>query len=127
MGAVVEETWIVKLNVPATEGVPPKVPVLVRVKPGGAMPEMIVQTKDDGPVAAIGSWKKAFTTPNGRGEFVVIASCGWIRIESALDALEGGLLLSLTPTVKLNVPGVSGVPEIVPSAPMFKPEGNDPA
>jgi hypothetical protein len=56
----------------------------------------------------------------------VIATCGWIRIESALDALVAGLLLSLTPTVKLNVPGVSGVPEILPSAAMFKPPGNDP-
>jgi hypothetical protein len=57
----------------------------------------------------------------------VIATCGWIRIESALDALVAGLLLSLTPTVKLNVPGAFGVPEIVPSAAMLKPPGNDPA
>lgn len=56
----------------------------------------------------------------------MIATCGWIRIESDLDALLAGLLLSLTPTVKLNVPGVSGVPDIVPSGAMLKPEGNDP-
>jgi hypothetical protein len=54
-GMVVEEAWTVKLNVPATAGVPLRVPVDVRLRPGGAMPDIIVQPRGGGPVAAIGS------------------------------------------------------------------------
>ena len=52
---------------------------------------------------------------------------GWIRIENACDALWAGLLVSLTPRVKLNVPGAFGVPEIIPLGAMLKPPGSEPA
>lgn len=54
-GVVAEEAWTVKLNVPAIDGIPPRVPVGVKVRPGGAIPDVIVQLKGGGPVAAIAS------------------------------------------------------------------------
>ena len=54
-GLVAEEAWTVKLNVPATAGIPLRVPVVVRDRPGGVMPDTIVQLKGGGPLAAIGS------------------------------------------------------------------------
>jgi hypothetical protein len=47
-------------------------------------------------------------------------------IAKALEAVWAGLLLSLTTTVKLNVPAIVGVPLIVPPVLRANPDGNIP-
>jgi hypothetical protein len=60
----------------------------------------------------------------GSAEVVMFRVGGFTVSESpALTATDAA---SVTLTVKLEVPAVAGVPEIVPSADRFKPDGSDP-
>ena len=56
---------------------------------------------------------------------VVILNTGLTVSDSAFVVLP--LALSVTRTVKLLDPEIPGVPDIVPAAARFNPEGSDPA
>ena len=61
-------------------------------------------------------------------EGVVIAGAGLIVKSKALVAVSGvGIVLSVTWTVKLNVPVTFGVPEIVPAGARERLVGRAPA
>ena len=69
------------------------------------------------------------TVPAVKGLAVLMVRAGGLIVSVyALDAVCGGMAASCTPTVKLAVPAVGGVPVIAPVA-VFRvnPAGNDPA
>ncbi len=108
----------------AVVGVPLSTPAVDNVKPPGSVPAVTAQVTVPVPPMAVnvrGEYGNA-TAPFGRGDAVVIERL--TVSENALDAVCGvGVALSVTCTVKLNVPAVVGVPLMTPAADNVRPAG----
>jgi hypothetical protein len=112
-------------------GIPEIRPVaLLRVKPAGNAPALVVKVSVPNPMAAT-IWLYAVpATPAGSVVVVIVGAAGkLIKILSAWVAVIGVMVLeSVNLTVKFAVPlGPVGVPEIVPAPLKVKPAGNAPA
>jgi hypothetical protein len=111
-------------------GVPESRPALLRVKPGGTAPALVVNVSVPNPVAAT-IWLYAVPATPGGSVVVVMAGAGGklTRILRAWMAVIGVMVLeSVTLTVKFAVPlGPVGFPEIVPAPLRVRPAGNVPA
>ena len=123
--------WIVKFAVPAVVGVPLIAPVpAFNVSPAGSAPAVTLHVYGGvPPVAAIVCEYAVDTVPAGSGLPLLIVRVGGLIVSVyALDAVCGGAAASCTPTVKLAVPAVVGVPVMAPVE-LFSvsPAGNDPA
>ncbi len=111
-------------------GVPEIRPALLRAKPAGTAPALVVNVSVPNPVAAT-IWLYAVpSTPAGSVVVVKVGAAGKLtRILRAWVAVIGVMLLeSVTLTVKLAVQlGPVGVPEIGPVPLRVRPAGNVPA
>jgi len=117
----------VKVDVPAVVGVPPSTPAALKLRPGGGVPAVIAQFVYCvvPPLAANDCEYAAPTEPGGNGEAVVITRTALMVNEKAFKAVAPAL--SVTRTVKVNVPAVVGVP-LSKSAPLKpRPGGSAPA
>jgi hypothetical protein len=122
----------VKLNVPATVGVPEINPLeAVKLKPPGSAPALRLQLYGAVPPLAV---KVAlYTVPcvPPVNEPVVILTGGIdaliVRLNALVAACAVGAVESVTFTVKLKVPEAVGVPEMTPlDAVKVNPEGSEP-
>ena len=122
------DTRTVKEKVPALRGLPPRTPVAeASVMPRGRVPLTTVQRYGGVPPEAASCTEYGtLTDPPGNAGGVVMTRLEAIFSVNALLALTDAL--SVTCTVKLNVPEPVGVPVIAPVA-AFKPKpvGKDPA
>jgi hypothetical protein len=131
-GGLLESVTIkVKFDVTlGTVGVPEIRPALLRAKPTGNAPALVVKVSAPNPVAAT-IWLYAVPSTPAGSVVVVMAGAGrkLTRILRAWMAVIGVMLLeSVTLTVKFAVPlGPVGVPEIVPAPLRVRPAGNVPA
>src|SRR5881275_1171680 len=110
----------VKLNVPATVGVPNTAPVVALIPMPLGRP-LADQLYGVWPPVAVTACCAAYPTPTvavgGLSAVVVIVSvevAAETVIDSPFDAVCCGLPLSWTVTVKLNVPATVGVPNTAP-------------
>jgi hypothetical protein len=115
----------VKFDVPTIVGGPVIAPVdAFNDNPAGKVPVITAHVYGVVPPAATRVAEyAALTTPTG-SDVVVIDSAGLIVIESACSAVRAPL--SVTPTVKFDVPAVLGVPLITPAEDNDNPAGNVP-
>src|SRR6266403_1868265 len=130
-GLLESVTIIVKFDVTlGASGVPEISPALLRVKPDGTAPALVVNVSVPNPVAAT-IWLYAVpATPGGSVVVVMFGGAGkLITILRAWVAVIGVMVLeSVTLTVKFTVPlGPVGFPEIVPAPLRVRPAGNVPA
>jgi hypothetical protein len=118
----------VKLDVPAVVGVPEIVPVEEpRDRPAGRLPETIDHVYGVWPPTAAKVWLYATPIwPFGRLVVVIVSTGGAMTIDSAFVAVSAGAWLSVTRTVKLEVPAVVGVPLITPPEESDNPAGSEP-
>ena len=117
-------TFTVKVLDPAAPGVPETVPPDDRLNPEGKVPTDTVHVYGADPPEAASACEYAVPTVPTGNDVVVIVKAGLIVRDSAFVVLP--LALSVTFTVKLLVPAVPGVPEIVPPADRLNPEGSVP-
>ena len=118
-------TFTVKLLAPAVPGVPEIVPPADRVKPEGSDPTDTDHEYGGAPPLTLSTCEYIVpTTPAGSDEVVMLNAGGLIVSDNAAVAETDAL--SVTFTVKLLVPAVSGVPEIVPPADRVNPVGSVP-
>jgi hypothetical protein len=117
----------VKFDVPAAVGVPLTTPVEeARDNPAGRLPERTDQLYGVAPPVATIVWLYATpTVPLGR-VVVVITRLAGMTIESAWSSVSGVPWLSVTRTVKFDVPAVVGVPLITPPELRDSPDGRLP-
>lgn len=126
-GVLLSVTRILKLGEPVAVGVPLRTPALDRDNPAGSEPDARVQVYGAVPPVALRFTEYATPTNAGvNGDVFVIVSGPAITSVMALVTTCGGLLSSLTPTVKLNVPEAVGVPLRFPPPDSDSPEGNAP-
>ena len=128
VGVELSVTRTVKFDVPAAVGVPEIVPVPLNVRPLGSVPLSSDQTYGEVPPVAARLCEYAVcTVPAGSVAVVTESAAGLITMVSALSAVTGvGVELSVTRTVKFDVPAAVGVPEIVPVPLSVRPLGNVP-
>ena len=130
-GLLESVTITVKFDVTlGASGVPEISPALLRVKPDGSAPALVVNVSVPNPVAATILLYAVPATPGGSVVVVMVGAGGKsTRILRAWVAVIGVMVLeSVTLTVKFTVPlGPAGVPEIVPAPLRVKPVGNAPA
>jgi hypothetical protein len=117
-------TFTVKLLDPAAPGVPEIVPPADRLNPAGSDPTDTDHEYGADPPEAASACEYAVPTVPVVSDVVVISNAALIVSDSAFVAFL--LALSVTFTVKLLVPAVPGVPEIVPPADRLSPAGRDP-
>jgi len=105
----------VKFEVPDAVGVPEMVPVdEPSERPAGRLPETTDHEYGVTPPVAATVWLYATpTVPPGKLDVVITRSAGATYILSAWSSVSGVPWLSVTRTVKFEVPEVVGVPEIV--------------
>lgn len=123
-----------KLDVPVDVGVPEITPVVAAsVSPAGRLPDEIDHVYAGvPPVACIAAEYAVPSVAHGSDEdeiasgFVVEPALAATVIDIVADAVNAGLLASLTVTVKLNAPLVAGVPPIMPPDEIERPPGNRP-
>jgi hypothetical protein len=117
-------TRTVKSEVPEDVGVPLIPPAALSVNPAGRLPLVRAQVlPPDPPVAASVSEYGTAIVPSA-SDVLVMLNPGLTRIESACVATPE---LSLTRTVKLYVPAVVAVPEMLPEFELrISTGGNDP-
>jgi len=122
----VSDTDAVKLNDPASVGMPVSVPPGESVIPLGRAPAEMDHVNGVVPPLAASVCEYATpTAPLGNGDAVVIVSGAVTEIDRVLSAVCCGLLLSETRTVKLEKFTAVGVPVIV--APFrVSPAGREP-
>jgi len=115
----------VKEKAPGVVGVP-EIVLPLSASPAGSEPVVTVHVYPPVPPLAASDWEYGVpTVPFGRDEVVIVTGAGLTVMLSAwVSELE---LLSVTFTVKAELPGVPGVPLMVPPALRDKPEGSDPA
>src|SRR5581483_3375876 len=107
-------TLTVKFAVPALVGVPDITPP-PRVRPAGSDPVATDQEYGGDPPDTVSACEYGTpTVPAGKGDALIVRAGGLIVIESG--AVADPDLLSVAFTVKLAVPALPGVPEIVPLA-----------
>jgi hypothetical protein len=116
-----------KANVPDPDGVPLTVPSPERDNPGGKFPEETDHEYGGTPPVAVSVvfGYELFTAPLSR-ELLVITRGALIVMEKACTADCAGVLLSVTPTMKLKVLAATGVPLITPAVDSISPLGNEP-
>ena len=115
-GLPLSVTVTVKFDVPLAVGVPEITPVAgARVKPVGKAPAVIDHVYPGVPPLASTVCEYAVPlVPPDRVEEVIASVVAPTTIDVAADFVCTGLPLSLTLTVKLEVPLAVGVPEITP-------------
>jgi hypothetical protein len=125
--------FAVKVKVPGTavgEIVPLTLPVLLRLKPVGRPPELIVQLIGPTPpvsVKAVDTYAAPASPVVGKDPAaVVIVRIPLIVMVRLPVAVWLGVAESVTVTVKLNVPAAVGEPEIVPEPLKVRPVGREP-
>ena len=102
----------VKVNVPATVGVPEITPVVaLRVNPSGKSPEETSQVIGAVPVAARVVLYDTPVAPLGKVVVVITGGAASISIESIASSYPPPLVARM---VKVNVPTVVGFPEMTP-------------
>ena len=117
--------FTVKLNVPVVVGVPDIVPLVERVNPVGRLPFAIAQFMGVVPVAVRVLLYAVPVMPSG--SVVVVMVGGIITAFIVMDkAFVSFPALFVALAVKLNVPAVVGVPDIIPVAESDKPVGKLP-
>ena len=132
VGAVESVTFAVKLNVPAAVGVPEIVPLAAAsVRPAGNAPELMLQLYGVVPPLAAKVVVYAVPTCAEGTELVVICTgvtaAATVMLNACVAVCAVGAVESVTLAVKLNVPAVVGVPEIVPVVPFnVNPAGRVP-
>ena len=125
--------FVVKVNVPGAaigEIVPLTAPVLLRLMPVGRAPELIVQLNGPTPpvsVRAVDTYAAPASPAVDNDPVEVIVSMPLIVMVRLPVAVWGvGLAESVTMTLKFDVPGAVGLPEIVPPLLSVKPAGRLP-
>jgi ABC-type thiamin/hydroxymethylpyrimidine transport system permease subunit len=129
-GLLLSLTLAVKVNVPFAVGVPEISPLpAVSVKPVGRLPMVIDQVYVGVPPVACSVCEYAVpSVPEASVDEVIVSCVDPMVIDVATDLVCAGLLLSLTVTVKLELPFAVGVPEITPlPAASVSPVGRLPA
>ena len=128
VGVALSVTRTVKFDVPAAVGVPEIVPVPLNVRPLGSVPLSSDQTYGEVPPEAARLCEYAVcTVPAGSVAVVTESAPGLMTMVSALSAVTGvGVELSVTRTVKFDVPAAVGVPETVPVPLNVSPLGSVP-
>jgi len=119
----------VKFEVPDAVGVPEMVPVdEPSERPAGRLPETTDHEYGVTPPVAATVWLYATpTVPPGKLDVVITRSAGATYILSAWSSVSGVPWLSVTRTVKFDVPDAVGVPLMVPvDEPRERPAGRLP-
>ena len=118
-------TCTVNVDVPAAVGVPLMTPPLDNVNPAGSAPVGRDHVYGDIPPEAVNVCEYWTPITPDASETVVIVNDGAMVIESCLvsDCEE----LSVTRTVKVDVPAAVGSPLIVPPGARDNPAGREPA
>ena len=116
------------VNVPAAVGVPVTVPLPPNVRPAGNEPAEMDHVYGAVPPVTV-RFCGAYAAPTVPDESAVAVIVG---TDAAAMTICSGCVperfaASVTFTVKLEVPAVVGVPEIVPLLASVKPVGSDPA
>src|SRR6267143_6999953 len=118
-------TFATKVKVPTDVVVPLTVPSLARLRPVGSEPPKKLNVKGAVPVRTVMSW--LYATPGlavGRTGFTV-TGCTTAKTKVCV-ALRGGVLLSVTCTVKVEAPIAVAVPDSSPDALRVMPVGGVP-
>jgi hypothetical protein len=118
-------TRTVKLLDPAELGVPDIVPPAARFSPDGSDPLDTDHVYGGDPPPAPNACEYAVPTTPAGSDDVVIFKPGGLMVSDSAAVVETDAL-SVTCTVKLLDPAVPGVPDIVPPAARFSPDGGDP-
>jgi hypothetical protein len=122
-------TCTVKLDWAALVGVPLIVPLLVKLRPAGNVPDAIVHEYGLVPPVALSVVEyEVPTVPLGSAAVLTTTPfCGFTLMENGACAVRGGVEESETCTVKLNWPEAVGVPLITPVVlDNDNPDGNAP-
>ena len=127
-GVSLSATCIVKLAVTGVVGVPLITPAADNVRPAGNVPDVALQVYGVMPPLAVNVCEYAVPeVAAARGDVVVIESgAGFMMSERTCDAAWTGDPLSVTCTVKPNVPTAVDVPLITPAADNVIPNGRLP-
>jgi len=127
-GMLESVTVMVKEDVPAVVGVPEITPVAPsNVSPAGRAPTVTAQVYVAVPPTTASVWLYAEFTV-AAGSVVVVMAIALIVMDKAKDAVCGDVAESVAVTVKVDVPGTVGVPEITPEAlSKVRPAGRAPA
>jgi hypothetical protein len=127
VGELSSITFTVKLELPALVGVPEIMPAPDSVSPAGRVPEATDQLYAWVPPAALNAALYPLPSRPAESVVVVIVSCGApIVSEIAAVCVCAGELLSVTATVKFELPLAVGVPEITPAFDSVRPAGRLP-
>jgi hypothetical protein len=130
-GAAASATWTVKEDGPALVGVPEIAPDSgSSVMPGGKLPDVIDQRYGEmPPVADTTAAYAEPVTPPGRDVVATVSVGGVVTlIDSMRVVFCTGREVSLTESVKVNVPGAEAVPLIAPvEGSSARPVGSAPA
>ena len=119
-------TRITKDDVPVADGVPLSNPPADSVNPAGRVPVETDHAIGGSPDAA--NWKEYVEPTAALGnDGVVIARKGFMVSCNAALVVRGGVELSATEAVKLNVPVWVGIPVRLPALDNVIPDGNAPA
>jgi hypothetical protein len=123
--AALSVTFTVKFDVPAVVGVPLMVPLAERAKPAGKVPTETVHVYGVVPPLAFSPCEYAVPAVAGGNEDVVTSKVAGATV---IDKAEVSVLdpLSVTFTVKFDVPNAVGVPDMVPPAERVSPAGKVP-
>lgn len=126
-GDALSATATVKVAVPVAVGVPEITPALESVSPAGKLPDARDHVYPGVPPLALSVVVYELpTSPDPRLRERTASPGGTTVMDTWLDTDCAGDPLSFTATVKVDVPLVVGVPEIVPALESASPAGSVP-
>jgi hypothetical protein len=120
-------TLSVKLAIPPVVGVPLRTPAADKVNPSGKVPDTTDHVSGAVPPDAVRVWLYGVLTRLvGRGDVLLIVTGVTVVSASCFVAVSAGELLSLTRTVKFELPVPVGVPLRTPAPDSDSPPGGEP-